>query len=114
MPIRTQPARRSAIRTSPLLSEEERQLLAGDLTADCFLEAARRRAAEETRHELARYTCTASLVALITVAFLAAETRLFLPAAKAALAGTAISLGGLAVILSPLAYHRRRQTQTPR
>ncbi|MGN9914217.1 hypothetical protein ACTMTJ_42485 [Phytohabitans sp. LJ34] len=38
----------SPIRTSPLLSEEDRQFLAGHLTADTFLESARRRAAVQT------------------------------------------------------------------
>jgi len=114
MPIRTQQPPHPAVRTTPLLSDEDRQFLAGDLSADCFLETARRRAATQTRHELSRYTCTATLAALTTVAFLTTGTSLFPLPTTAVLAGTAISLAGLVVILCPWAYHRRRRTQTPR
>ncbi|GAA4727795.1 hypothetical protein Prum_068160 [Phytohabitans rumicis] len=114
MPTRTQTASRSAVRTSPLLSDEDRQFLAGDLSADCFLETARRRAADQTRRELARYTCTATLATLITVAFITVGTGLFRLPTTAVLAGTATSLGGLAAILGPLAHHHRRQTRTPK
>lgn len=105
----------SAIQTSPLLSDEDRQFLAGHLGADCFLETARRRAAAQTRHELGRYTCTATLAALTTVAFITTGTSLFPLTTTAAVTGTAISLSGIAVILCPWLYHhRRRQAETPR
>jgi hypothetical protein len=98
------------IRPSPDL----RQFLAGDLSADRFLEAARRRATDQTRHELGRYTCTATLAALTTVAFITTGTSVFPLTTTGTLAGTAISLSGMAVILCPWAYHRRRQARAHR
>jgi hypothetical protein len=110
MATRGKPDCTTCIRRSPLLSEEDRMFLAGDLTADIFLETARRRAAAQTRRELGRYTRTGVVAAAITVAFLSAGAGLLALTGKAVFTGTALSISGLTAVLGPMAYRRRRRT----
>jgi hypothetical protein len=102
------------IRTTPLLTDEERRFLAGDLTADIFLETARRRAATQTRKELGRYTCTGIIAATVTGVFLLAGANLLAPNTKAAITTTAITLAMLAAFTAAAAYQHSRKTPTTR
>ncbi|GAA4474251.1 hypothetical protein [Phytohabitans houttuyneae] len=99
----------STIRTTPLLTDEERRFLAGDLTAAIFLETARRRAAAQTRKELGRYTCTGTVAATVTGVFLLVGANLLAPNTKAAITTTAITLAMLAAFTAAAAYHRSRK-----
>lgn len=112
MPPHTSTA--GTIRTSPLLTEEDRRFLAGDLSADIFLEAARRRAAAQTRQELGRYTRTGMAAAAITGLFLLAGAGLLAPHAKAAITTTAVTLAILAAVAAAAAHHRSRKAPNPK
>jgi hypothetical protein len=100
------------VRRSPLLSEEGKRFLAGELTAADYLETARRRAIEQTRREIAphlrRATQSSRITAMATFAlfWIGAAFSLLVDNAPGVLVAVGVGLGTLSAGLGLLAHTR--------
>jgi fatty acid desaturase len=97
-------------RTSPLLSDDGKLFLAGDLTASAYLENARRAAIEQTRREIyphrRRAAKTSMITAIATFALLWAGAAVSLIIGGTPHALLALAAGGLSATLGLLAQAR--------